>query len=110
LQSKINSYIGFAQKSASVIYGIDSLSRHKGKIYLIIFSRSLSENSLKNARSLIKKCSSPAVIADENALENALNKENCKFIAIKDKNLSEAIIKVASENNGEFKMYSEEEN
>lgn len=110
MQSKIKAYIGFAQKSGGVTYGIDSLERGKGKIYLIIFSSSLSEKSQKNARALIKKFSAPAIKAEAGALESALCRENCKFIAITNKDLSEAIIKVASENDREFKMYSEEEN
>lgn len=110
MQSKIKAYIGFAAKSGSVIFGIDALEHGKGKIYLIIFSSSLSERSQRNARALIKKFSSAAIKAEGGALESAVGKENCKLIAITDKNLSEAIIKVASENDKEFKMYSEEEN
>lgn len=105
MQSKISAYIGFAVKSGGAVFGADALERFKGKIYLVIFSSDLAENSVKKAVALAKKFSVPVLEGKENSVEEAVHKTNCKLVAIKDKNLSEAILKNASENDKEFKLY-----
>lgn len=105
MPGKIYSYLGFALKSGGAIFGVDALERNKGRIYLIIFSYDISENSLKKALALKEKFSVPALVTEGVKLEDVIHKTNCKFIAIKDKNLSEAIL-AASENDREFKLYS----
>jgi len=110
LPSKTEAFIGFAIKSGNVLFGVDSTKRNKGKIYLIIISSDLSENSKKTAAEIAKRHNSPMLICGEGGVERAVHKTNCKFIAIKDKNLSEAIIKSALENDREFKLYPWEEN
>jgi len=105
LQSKISAYIGFAVKSGNAVFGVDALERFKGKIYLIIFSSDMADNSLKKAAALAEKFSAPMISGEKNAVEEAAHKINCKLVAIKDKNLSEAILKTASENDKKFKLY-----
>lgn len=109
MQSKIDSYIGFAVKSGAAVFGLDALERYKKKVYLVIFSSDMSERSKKSALNLSEKFSAAVIIAAAGGVEKAAHKTNCKLIALTDKNLSEAVIK-ALENDREFKLYSREEN
>lgn len=109
MQSKISSYIGFAVKSGAAVFGADAIERCKKRVCLVIFSSDISERSKRNALALAEKNSAAVMIAEEGGVEAAAHKQNCKLIALTDKNLSEAAIK-ALENDREFKLYSREEN
>ena len=66
--SKIKSYIGFAIKSRTIIYGVDSIKEKKVKV--IFFSESLSDSSKNNC-------------------EKIANKNNCKYYQLTDEQMLE---------------------
>lgn len=88
---KIVSYLGFAQKSGSVIFGTDNLKSYRKKLYLILMSPSSSEDTKKVA---IKKQKETGcqIYTTKQELDKLLNRENCKIIGVKNKELSTAII------------------
>lgn len=88
MNSKIETYIGFAIKKGAVVFGCDSIKRYKKKVHLLLATESLSANSLEtlivcaaNFRCNLLK------IEDY----DTLIKRNCKALAICDKSLAEAI-------------------
>ena len=100
MKSKIESYIGFAIKKGSVVFGCDSIERYKKKIFVLLETQSLSPNS----RKVMEKCS---VKFDCKLFEiedfDFFKNKNCKALAICDKSLADAIVKVkeAEDKNGE---------
>jgi ribosomal protein L7Ae-like RNA K-turn-binding protein len=90
-KNKIDTYIRFAIKSRSIIYGIDNIKKGIRQIKIIIADKTLSENSLDKAGLLCNKNNIPLVISEEE-LNNILNTENCRIIGITNRNMAEAII------------------
>lgn len=89
MNSKVETYIGFAIKKGSVVFGCDNILRYRKKMYLLLSTESLSENSLSVMREVADKRAVPLkTIADYDSLV----KRNCKALAICDKSLSEAIL------------------
>ncbi len=89
MNGKIETYIGFAIKKGSVVYGCDNISRYRKRIYLILQTRSLSDNSQAVLKSTAEKRGCPLRQIDD---YDALAKRNCKALAICDKSLSAAIL------------------
>lgn len=107
-KNKIVSYLGFAIKSGNAIFGTDAAERTKKKVFLIMASENMSENSLKTAFKLQKKFKCAMVKTVGFPLGELISRENCKFMALTDKNLGEAIT-AAVRDKDEFIMYPWEE-
>ncbi|MBR6788787.1 MAG: ribosomal L7Ae/L30e/S12e/Gadd45 family protein [Clostridia bacterium] len=89
--NKLKSYLGFAVKSNKLIYGIDNIELSKRKKYVILISVDASENLHKKAKSYAEKYSIPFIKLNE-TLEELIYKNNCKIIALLDKNMADAVI------------------
>lgn len=87
--NKISSYIGFAIRKGSVVYGIDNITAVRKRQYLIIACSS-SENTLKKTRAYCEKHNHPLMITTM-PLNQLVHKDNCMVIAITDKQLAAAI-------------------
>ncbi len=88
MNSKIESYIGFAVRKGSAVFGVDNIVVYRKKMYLILATKSLSENSV----SRLKKCAIEKNIFFETIEDyESLSKKNCKALAICDKSLADAI-------------------
>lgn len=89
MNSKVETYIGFAIKKGSVVFGCDNIEKYRKKMYLLLATRTLSENSLSVLRNIADKRSIQlAAIVDYDLLV----KRNCKALAICDKSLADAIL------------------
>ncbi len=91
MNSKIETYIGFAIKKGAVAFGIDSIERCRKKVYLLLATETLSENSLKVAQKCAQKFGCPLQQIEDYSV---LAQRNCKAIAICDKSLADAILNV----------------
>lgn len=89
MNSKVETYIGFAIKKGSVVFGCDNIEKYRKKIYLLLKTKSLSANSAAVLQSVADKRSVKLLQIDDYAL---LVGRNCKALAICDKSLSDAII------------------
>lgn len=89
MNSKIETYIGFAIRKGSAVFGCDCIARYRKKMYLIVHTPSLSQNSLEVLQAISKKSNVPLRQIDESDI---LNKRNCKALAICDKSLADAVI------------------
>ena len=88
MNSKIETYIGFAIKKGSVVFGCDNIKRYKKKVYLLLATETLSENSLKVLVSCAETLACPLLKIEDYQI---LQMRNCKALAICDKSLAEAI-------------------
>ena len=89
MNGKIETYIGFAIKKGSVVYGCDNISKYRKRIYLILQTRSLSDNSQAVLKITAELRGCPLRQIDD---YDALAKRNCKALAICDKSLAAAIL------------------
>ncbi|HEY8444053.1 MAG TPA: hypothetical protein VIL24_04570 [Clostridia bacterium] len=90
-KKKIDTYIRFAIKSRSIIYGIDNIKARIRQIKVIIADNTLAENSLDKARLLCSRNNIPLVLSEEE-LNKILNTNNCKIIGITNINMAQAIV------------------
>lgn len=107
-KNKIVSYLGFAIKSGNAIFGVDAAECTKKKVFLIMVSENISDNSFKTALKLQKKFKCVMIKTVGFSLGELISRENCKFVALTDKNLGEAITAVARDED-EFITYPREE-
>lgn len=90
---KIKTYIGFAKRSKTIIYGVDDIEKQIGRCGVILFSSALSESSAKNLERLATKKHIQIYKLEEEDFNQKLDSIVIKAVAITDKNLSEAIKK-----------------
>ncbi|MBQ3571640.1 MAG: hypothetical protein IJA15_02310 [Clostridia bacterium] len=95
-RSKVETFLGFAIKSRALSMGTNTIATVK-KAFLIIVCDSASEGTKKIALSYAKKFSCPLMVSKK-LLEDITLKENCKVVAVTDKNLAKAIIENQDEN------------
>lgn len=93
MESKTFSYFGFAIKSGNLRTGANTISGIKKRVYLIALCRSASENAKSCAEKFAKKFGCPLIESTSRDLSEYVGKENCKIVAITEKQLSEAILK-----------------
>lgn len=91
--SKIKTYIGFAKRSKTIMYGVDEIIKDIKKCELILVSSALSKSSLESLQKTAMKNKRKVYIVAENEFNQNLNSIFIKAIAITDKNLSDAIKK-----------------
>lgn len=91
-KSKPLSYIGFALRARKVRSGVNAISTLKGNVYVLIICKSASENTFDDAIKLSKKFNAPLVISNTYKVQDLVNKENCKLLAIQDESLGNAVL------------------
>ena len=89
MNSKTEAYIGFAIKKSSVVFGCDSIEKYRKKMYLLLGTKSLSDNSLSVLQAVADRRCIRLLQIDDCEL---LAKRNCKAVAICDKSLADAIL------------------
>ena len=89
MNSKIETYVGFAIRKGSVVFGCDSIKTYRKKIWALLYTPSLSDNSLSVLKEVAARLNRPLVCIPE---METLSKKNCKALAICDKSLANAIL------------------
>lgn len=88
--NKIKTYVGFAKKSGSIVFGVDKISECKN-LKLVLVSDAISENSLKKIEQTILKTQTKSAIIKRDEFKIIVCGENILAIGMKDENLSNAI-------------------
>ncbi len=88
MNGKIETYIGFAIKKGSVLFGVDNIKACRKKPCLLLYTADLSDNSQSVLQLVAKRTGCPLLQIDEYSI---LAKRNCKALAICDKSLADAI-------------------
>lgn len=89
MNSKVETYIGFAIKKGSAVFGCDNIEKYRKKVYLLLGTKTLSPNSLSVLQMVAAKRGIKLLEIDDYDL---LTKRNCKALAICDKSLADAIV------------------
>ncbi len=91
VQRKIESYIGFAIKSRNIIFGADNILKSRKKMYLILITDTINRTSAKKINAIKDEYKIPLITIDDKSMTMYVKKENCKCLAILDKNLANAV-------------------
>ena len=90
---KIKGLINIANKAGYLIIGSDALKGYNKKLYLVLYNLDIGKNSQKIVKQ-IKANINCVVYGIENCdYPKIVNIPNCKIVGIKNKGLSEEIIK-----------------
>lgn len=89
MNSKVETYIGFAIRKGSVVFGCDNIEKYRKKVFLLLATQSLSDNSLQTLNNVASKRNCALLRIDD---YDILTKRNCKALAICDKSLADAIV------------------
>ena len=104
-KSKIETYLGFCIRARKIALGVDEIEKQKKGVFLLVVDGALSENSFKSMQKATEKFACPLIQTQANVLGELLHKPAVKAVAIKDKNLADAIVSVAT-GETQFKLYS----
>ena len=88
--NKLVTYLGFAQKSGKLLYGVDNIEAKEEKVHIALFDNTLSDNSYKKLCNIARR-SNITVYQSDIAIAELLGKANCKAIGIMSKDLANAI-------------------
>ena len=88
---KFRTYIGFAIKSKSIVYGVDNIESNLAKDCMVIIDKSLSDNSLNKLQNVVSKANIKIFTIDNITLDELLHTSNCKAIGLTSVNLASAI-------------------
>ena len=102
VKSKIDSYVGFCLRSRKIALGSGAIDALKGGVFLLIADATAAKNSQKLAVKFKNRFSCPLVLC-KSGFETLVNKGGCKIAAIKDLELSKAILANHDET---FELYS----
>lgn len=92
INNKIKSYTGLAIKAGKAVYGVDNILKSSPKF--VIFDNNLGQASKRKLLNFLVKNNIDYYQTDINEI---INKEKCKAIGLKEKNLIKAIISVIKE-------------
>lgn len=102
LKNKIFTYVGFAKKARKLKTGTNAIKTVKNGIYLIVICNTASENTFNEATKLAERYRCPLYKTITFTVEELIDKENCKLLAILDLELAKAIMANAGEDLKEF--------
>ncbi len=92
-QNKLKTYLGFAVKSNSIVFGFDNLLETRKKVCCVIYSHDIN---LKIEQKLLDLCKyknwALIKLTENDTLSVLLNRENCKVIGITNKDLVNGIL------------------
>ena len=89
MNDKIRTYIGFAIKKGAAVYGCDGIKVSKRHMRAILYTPTLSDNSLSTLRGVSERLHCPLLLIEDYEI---LQKKNCKAVDICDKSLADAIM------------------
>ena len=92
---KALTFLGFALRKRAVVKGFNAVAYQK-RVNLLILCKTASENAVKEAKALATKMHAP-LLSSNTPIEELVYKENCKLIAVTDKDLARAILENAGE-------------
>ena len=98
VKSKIDSYVGFCLRSRKIALGSGAIDALKGGVFLLIADATAAKLAVK----FKNRFSCPLVLC-KSGFETLVNKGGCKIAAIKDLELSKAILANLDET---FELYS----
>lgn len=96
-KGKIETYIGFCIRAGKITLGSGAIATLRGGVYLIILDGNAAKNSKRLALKFKNRFACPLVTCGAGFAE-AVNKQDCRIAAIRDKELAKAILSNLNEN------------
>lgn len=96
-KSRIETFIGFCIKSRKIALGSGAISTLRGGVYLLIVDGTAAKNTKRLALKFQNRFSCPLLIC-KSGFEIAVNKDGCKIAAVRDGELSKAILESKEDN------------
>ena len=90
MKDKLIAYLGFANKSGSIIYGVDNIEAKASKVKIVIYDDRLSDNSLNKLNNVVKRYNI-LVYNSNHSIDELLGKNNCKAVGITSNDFARAI-------------------
>ena len=90
-QNKIKTYINFAKRSRTLIFGVDDIIKSK-KVEIVLYSDLLAESSKKKLINFSKSNNVFEKEIENKTMNELLQNESVKAVGVTDKNLANAII------------------
>ncbi|MBO7218566.1 MAG: ribosomal L7Ae/L30e/S12e/Gadd45 family protein [Clostridia bacterium] len=85
--------MGFSIKSGKVVFGLDKLQEYFKPVKLVIVCSTVAENTYKKLKALCEYNKWKMVQLNEGIiLGSVIGRDNCKVLAMTDKNLSKAVL------------------
>ena len=100
---KVKTMLGFAIKAGKVLFGSDNILANAKRKYLIVVCKTLSENGLN--RLINNAAATPILRNKHDPLSALVYKDNCKAIAVTDKQMATAVLN--GYNNNDYELLSE---
>ncbi len=97
VKSKVETYIGFCIKSGKISIGSGAISTLKGGVKLLILDGTAAKNSKRLALKFKTRFDCPLVVCKSD-FSRVVNRDAAKIAAIKDNELSAAILKNLDDN------------
>ena len=101
--AKIKGLVGIANKAGYLVIGSDNLKGYNKKLYLLLTSDSYGKTIEKITNQLKQSTNCDIYTFCENEFLQIVNIPNCKIVGIKNKGISEEIIKYIRSNNIDWK-------
>ncbi len=92
MKNNVKTYLGFAVKKGSVIYGLDAMERQNKAPYAVLLCPTAAQNTAKKTAEYCKARHVRLLRCDE-PLAPVVYKTNCKVLAVTDQGLAQAILK-----------------
>ena len=99
--SKIETYIGFCIRAGKISVGSGAISTLKGGVKLLILDGTAAKNSMRLALKFKNRFNCPLIIC-KTGFGRVVNREGAKLAAIRDEELSKAILQNLDQN---FELY-----
>ena len=94
---KIDKYLGLCKKAGYLIIGADRLGEYHKKLYLLVVYGEITNTILKVIKNKTAENANIKCITTNKAFSHAIGIDNCKIIGIKNKGITEQILKIENE-------------
>lgn len=88
--NKLKGIVGIANKAGYIVFGADNLKQYTKKLYLVVKSDDIGKNSNK----VVENLGIEWVEIEKQIMQQITNSDNCKIFAVRNKGLSEQILKI----------------
>lgn len=97
VKSKVETYVGFCIKSGKISIGSGAISTLKGGVKLLVLDGTAAKNSLRLALKFKNRFDCPLIVC-KSGFSRVVNRDGAKIAAIKDAELSAAILRNLDDN------------
>lgn len=95
---RIKGYVGIANRANYIIFGADNLKGYSHKLYLVIYREDYGKTIYKTIENF-KRRELPCIVLNNDDFNYITGISTCKLFAIKNKGISEQIIKILRSEN-----------